>query len=71
MNLGGGNMVNLSVGICDDDPKCHRRIMEMCEKHFADSGIDYEIYDYYSGEEVINEHDNHIDLLFLDVVPYK
>ena len=60
-------MVNLSVGICDDDPKCHRRIMEICEKHFADNGDACDFYSYYSGEEVINEHDNHIDLLFLDV----
>ena len=40
----------------------------LTEKHFADKGINYEISSYFSGEEVINEHDKSIDLLFLDLV---
>ncbi|MBO4456957.1 MAG: response regulator transcription factor [Butyrivibrio sp.] len=60
-------MVNFSVGICDDDPKCHRRIIEICEKHFAGRSVDYQIHSYHSGEEVIKEQENYIDLLFLDV----
>lgn len=56
-----------NIAICDDAKELHDEIIGLCNSFFIDKKMDYKIFSYFSGEELIKEADRHIDLVFLDV----
>ena len=61
------DLISIKIAICDDDPKWHQEISSFCSAFFENKSANYELFSYYSGEEIINEKDKNIDLLFLDI----
>ncbi|MBR6403054.1 MAG: response regulator transcription factor [Eubacterium sp.] len=59
--------VSFNIAICDDDALWHKEIGAVCSDFFDAKRADYEIFHYYSGEEIIKEKENNIDILFLDI----
>lgn len=56
-----------NIAICDDDKELHNEIIGLCNSFFIGKKVNYKIYSYFSGEEIIKETERHIDLVFLDV----
>ncbi|MCR5148500.1 MAG: LytTR family DNA-binding domain-containing protein [Eubacterium sp.] len=57
----------ISIAVCDDDLSCHHKMASFCDIFFKEKSVDYEFHSYYSGEEILEEHEKNIDLLFLDI----
>lgn len=59
----------LTIGICDDRLLC-RQLLELLIQHYEkEKGLLFEIYQFGSGEELLEEMDKQgivLDLLFLD-----
>ena len=56
-----------NIAICDDDKELHDEIIGLCNSFFVGKKVNYKVYQYFSGEEIIKETDRHIDLVFLDI----
>ncbi|MCR5213517.1 MAG: LytTR family DNA-binding domain-containing protein [Eubacterium sp.] len=57
----------ISIAVCDDDHSYHELIESYCNDFFQEIGVEYEFTSYYSGEDILNENEKDIDLLFLDI----
>ncbi|MEE3469818.1 MAG: LytTR family DNA-binding domain-containing protein [Butyrivibrio hungatei] len=60
-------IVTFNIAICDDDKALHEEIFDYCDSFFVNKGMSFKAFSYYSAEDIIQEKDKHIDLLFLDV----
>ncbi len=58
----------LTIGICDDEKEIREKIKNVVEKTMFDDDRDYRIKTFSSGEEVLDETDGEIDILFLDIL---
>ena len=58
---------SFNIAICDDDSLWHKEIGTLCSEFFDAKEADYNLSHYYSGEEIVKEHENNIDILFLDI----
>lgn len=53
----------IKIGICDDDKNFRTLLLEAIRKEDCESFI----YEYSTGEELIQDEENNLDLLFLDI----
>lgn len=56
-----------NIAICDDDKELHDEIIGLCNSFFIDKKMNYRVFSYFGGEELIKETYRHIDLVFLDI----
>lgn len=58
----------MRIGICDDEEKQRRNLTNLCTTYCNELGMEYELVEYTSGEEVVKSlKDKILDLLFLDI----
>ncbi len=48
-----------NIAICDDDKELHDEIVGLCNSFFIGKKVNYKIYSYFSGEEIIKETERH------------
>ena len=53
----------IKIGICDDDKNFRTLLAEAIRREDSESFI----YEYSTGEELIQDGENNLDLLFLDI----
>lgn len=56
----------MRIGICDDDRQDRQMVQELCQSVMKKNLIDYELYVFQNGLEVM-EFDQTLDLLILDI----
>lgn len=59
-------MYMLKIAIVDDEIECINNLVSIIEKHLNNKQIEYNLYQYQSGEEFLG-NDIAMDLLFLDI----
>lgn len=58
----------VSIGICDDSEIELTILKNFIDKHFLERKLEYTIYSFTSGEELVSYYQEHtLDLLFLDI----
>ncbi|SEF95001.1 two component transcriptional regulator, LytTR family [Eubacterium ruminantium] len=60
-------LFSINIAVCDDDILSHRDVFSFCDAYFSDKNVTYNLYSYYSGEDILSEREKRIDLLFLDI----
>ena len=56
----------IKIGICDDDKNFRTLLAEAIRREDSESFI----YEYSTGETLIQDEENDLDLLFLDIIPF-
>ncbi len=56
----------IKIGICDDEKVCREQLKEILEQYFEENSLGFELWEYESGEDFLNQGDE-IHLLFLDI----
>lgn len=58
----------MRIAICDDEKQIRSNIIDLIKPHFSNNN-DREIYEFYCGEELLNDYNSgkRFDILFLDV----
>lgn len=55
------------IGICDDEKHYRSIIRKYLEKILQSNVQSYEIYEFTSGEELLENYPNNLDILILDI----
>ena len=59
--------MTLYIGVCEDD-EIHRRILiNFIEKFIKSKEIDFDLLEFSSGEQLLENYPNRLDILFLDI----
>lgn len=57
----------LEVVCCDDEKEMRKALMRIIEPELQLQGIEYQLREFSSGEELLSSRLESIDLLFLDI----
>lgn len=57
----------IKIGICDDDEKQRKYIIELCKQYQKESGILCELYEFSDGEDILKYKGERLTLLLLDI----
>lgn len=57
----------IKIGICDDELQYILKIKNIINKLLSEYLINYTIYEYLSGEELLNNYPKDLDILILDI----
>lgn len=60
-------MAKYSIGICDDEPVARSQLKDYIQVYFNNLEDSYDIYEYSSGEMLINQYHKPLDILLLDI----
>lgn len=55
------------IGICDDEEFSRAHIRGLCKEYFAKQAYEYQIYEFSSGEQILEFRECKFHLLFLDI----
>lgn len=56
----------IKIGICDDEKMCREKLRMVVEEYFQNKEVEYQIKEYESGKEFI-EQSEQVDVLLLDI----
>lgn len=57
----------ISIGICDDELHYRLNIKETLDKILTSYPINYKLYEFSSGEDVLNNYPKDLDILIMDI----
>lgn len=57
----------MKIGICDDQQEYRNMLKKFCSKFFKDTDIEYEVFEYESGEDFAASECLELDILLLDI----
>lgn len=57
----------INIGICDDEIHYRSNIRDMLKEILSSNPIDYNIYEFSSGEELLNNYPKNLDILIMDI----
>lgn len=57
----------INIGICDDELQHRETIKDILNKILNSHSIQYNIYEYSSGEDLLNNYYNSLDILIIDI----
>lgn len=57
----------INIGVCDDELQHRINIKELLNKLLNTYPISYNIYEYSSGEELLNNYPENLDILIMDI----
>ncbi|MDK2587399.1 LytTR family DNA-binding domain-containing protein [Romboutsia sedimentorum] len=57
----------INIGICDDELHYILKIKDILEKILSSYSINYKIYQFSSGEELLNNYPKDLDILIMDI----
>lgn len=57
----------INIGICDDELHCRLKIKDIIDKILSSYLINYNIYEFSSGEDLLNNYPKGLDILIIDI----
>lgn len=57
----------INIGICDDELHYRSKIKDILKEILSSFPIDYRIYEFSSGEELLNIYPKNLDILIMDI----
>ncbi|MDB8791088.1 LytTR family DNA-binding domain-containing protein [Romboutsia sp. 1001216sp1] len=57
----------INIGICDDELYCRSNIKDILKEILSSYPINYNIYEFSSGEELLNNYPKDLDILIMDI----
>lgn len=57
----------INIGICDDELHCRLKIKDIIDKILSSYPINYNIYEFSSGEDLLNNYPKGLDILIIDI----
>lgn len=57
----------INIGICDDEIHYRSNIKDTLKEILSSNPIDYNIYEFSSGEELLNNYPKNLDILIMDI----
>lgn len=60
-------MVMLKIAIVDDEQEARDRLRKVLNQTMINHQVDYQIYEFQGGSELLDEDVNEIDIVFLDI----
>ena len=63
----GGFLVVIQIGVCDDEENFRSKIKEVLHSILRSSSIEYRFYEFSSGEELLANYPERLDILIMDI----
>jgi len=57
----------INIGICDDELHYRSKIKDMLKEILSSYPINYKVYEFSSGEELLNNYPKDLDILIMDI----
>lgn len=60
--------MTLHIGVCEDSIEQRNLNIRLIEEFLDEKNIEYKIFEFSSGEDLIRNYPNNLDILFLDII---